>query len=551
MKTMKNLLKTVGLFSLVCLALTACDKNLPITQKDNAYDTAKAENFFNQTHKVVEQQSTVEYTNNYYVAQESFQIEQDIILPKVFNDKVLYSSAVKEGLTEILTDMYAKTGVKFLFTPDAVNYMSGTSATGTGQAVTGLTQQELEIGSSELASSVGVLSNVQLNMQYSGTFKDFVERIAANFNLYWEYDPKHKAVRYFRTQTKSFAVDLLPGVTSFSNSISSSSTVGGSEEGADLNSGSVMKVDYKNEEGNAWTDTMNTIQNMLSAEGRVTPNQRTGYVTVTDIPERLAKVEEYLNKINDKARKKIAVKVDVFDVKVDRKTNYAINWDAVIKALDGRFDFASVGKAALLGSTPGDVLKYTYTSNGGDQSEFLASALSQVADTSKVTGTTVYTVNGEPAPVQVVTREDYIKEVSFGALSDQSSTIESSVTPGTVISGFFMVLTPKILSDNQILLNVSMSISTSDLTNTEAVTDSSGNTTATITLPIIKSKNFMESVTLNPGQSVILSGFQEVENKVSSSSTLEPKLWPLGGNKAADHTKSVTVTLITPYIIGR
>lgn len=551
MKKKISLLRTIGLLVIGSLLLTACDKNMPQTQKDLDRDTKQAEKLYANSHKIYEKRSLVEYTDDIYVAGGSRQIEHRTPLPPVFGQTIIYSSSRAESVTNVLVDVYTQTDINFKFTPDAVAYIRGDAA-----ASPVATTDEVEIGSGDLSANVGALSDIKMNMQYSGPFEQFVERIGTQFDLYWEYAPKEKTVIFFRTQTKVLALDLLPGLTTFENTLTSSSTVGGSEEGANLNSGAVMTVNYKNDQGNPWDDTINTITAMLSTEGRVSANMRTGYVTVSDIPERVYRVEGYINKINDKARKKIAIKVDVFDVTVDHKTDYGLNWDAIISGLGGKFTLNSgTGASPLNTLTDGkNLIKFFYDDGGFfDTAEAIFRALSQVGDTSKVTGTTVYTVNGEPAPVQVVTREDYIKEVSFTAVSENSSTTEVSVTPGTVISGFFMVLTPNILSDSQILLNMSMSISTSDLTNQQQVNSGSGDnsTNTTITLPKVQSKNFMESVTLNPGETVILSGFQEVENKIGIDSFAAPQYWALGGNKAANLTKTITVTVITPYIIGR
>jgi type IVB pilus formation R64 PilN family outer membrane protein len=294
---------------------------------------------------------------------------------------------------------------------------------------------------------------------------------------------------------------------------------------------------------------------MLSPEGVVNPNMRSGLVTVSDIPERVARIEGYINKINDKARKKIAVKVDIFDVVLDASTDYGIDWSAVINEFGGQFSIDSGPGASPIGSNLSDTLKFTYSGGDGFLNSVTAifKALSTVGDTTRVTGTTVYTVNGEPAPVQVVRRQDYVKEISFSAVSQNSAETIAAITPGTVISGFFMVVTPTILSDSQILLNLSFSLSTADVTTNTTTVCSQGQTTdcPVISLPIVDSKNFMESVTLNPGQTVILSGFQQVDNQIGISSMAAPSYWALGGNKAAAAKKTTTVTVITPYIIGR
>jgi type IVB pilus formation R64 PilN family outer membrane protein len=565
-----NFMKRLLFIAAICL-LTACDSNFITTQEDLKKDSDKSQEMYAKTAQVQNKRSLVEHTDAFMVAENSFDIKDPVVLPPVFNRKIIYSSATSESFSTILADLYAQTGIKFKFTPDAIAYMnSGGSSSGGGGAAaasggsapptgaTGLESAAVEVGGAEVAASIGVLKNVTMNLQYEGTFKGLIERFVAGFNIYWEYEPETSTVSFFRTQTRVLALDVLPGATTFSNQMSSSSTMGGSDSGSNLNSGAVMDVNYKQLENNTWKDTVATITEMLSGEGKVTPNPRSGYIAVTDIPERLARVEDFINKINDKARRKIAVKVDVFNVELDANTDYGINWDAVIDAIGGDITLNSLANGiSPLGNNTGlpiQTLSYDYTGANGlfDTAALIFGALSTVGNTSEVTGTTVYTVNGEPAPVQVVTRQDYVKEITFSAVSDQSSTTEVAVTPGTIVSGFFMVITPTILSDNQILLNLSLSLSTADVSNKESVC-ATGQTTncPQITLPLVKSKNFMESVTLNAGQTVILSGFQDLDNEVGVKSVASPNFWMLGGSKATNSKKITTVTVITPYVVGR
>lgn len=555
-------MKKISLLIAALFVLTACDKNMQQTQNHLNKDSNKADELFDTTHRVIERQSVVEHSNDFFVASKSYQIIEEVVLPPIFDKEIIYSSSQQEPLMSVLADVYSQTDVNFKFTPDAIGHILGDAQAGDADTTAAVTDtasetgEAVSVGSSSVGSNRAVLGEVLVSMQYKGSVFNFVERLGTQFDIYWEYDTKNKTVIYYRTKTKVLALDLLPGITTFSNEMTSSSTIGGSEEGANLNSGAVMNVTYKNNEANGWKDTVSTIEAMLSNEGKVNANLRSGLLTVTDIPERLARVEGYVNKINDKGRKKIAVKVDVFDVALTASTDYGIDWTTVIKELGGEFTLDSGVNASPIGTSDiVDNIKFTYSGGGFfKQIDALFRALSKIGDTTKVTGTTVYTVNGEPAPVQVVKRQDYIKEITFSAVSDQSSTTEVAVTPGTVISGFFMIITPTILSDNQILLNLSFSLSTANLDNAQQVCSGGTGDEAsctTITLPLVNSKNFMESVTLNPGQTVILSGFQEVENQIGISSLAAPSFWALGGNKGAKSTKNTTVTVVTPYIIGR
>ena len=61
----------------------------------------------------------------------------------------------------------------------------------------------------------------------------------------------------------------------------------------------------------------------------------------------------------------------------------------------------------------------------------------------------------------------------------------------------------------------------------------------------------METVTLNPGQTVVLAGFQNTNDQTQVDSMGPASTWALGGNKSALSTQTVTVVVVTPYLVGR
>jgi len=262
MKKNMSLIRIVGLLLVSTLFLAACDKNMPQTQKDLDKTTSQTEKLYQNSHRVVEKRSLLEFTEDIYVAGGSRQLEQRVVLPPVFDQNIICSLSRDAGFTYVLFDVYTQTDINFKFTPDAVAYIKG------GGTAIAQVQQDIEIGAADISSNTGALSGIKMNLQYSGPFYQFVERLGTQFDLYWEYDTKEKTVIFFRTQTKVFALDLLPGLTTFDNTITSSSTVGGSDEGDNLKSGAVMTVNSKNDEGKPWVDTVKTTYFMLSAEGR-------------------------------------------------------------------------------------------------------------------------------------------------------------------------------------------------------------------------------------------------------------------------------------------
>lgn len=565
---LKQYFKNISYMGLACV-LSACSNSIGPTQEQFDKDMSQAEAYSKVSEKI-KPQSLIKHTNDIFIAEKSFPIENKAVLPPVFHQHIIYASGRAESVPNIMSEIFRQTGVSFRFTPDAIDYLTGaggsvtktTSVSGERAAGALVKTEEVAIGEATIGSNVGLLSQVQMNLQYEGTLEELINQIATQFNVHWEYNSRQgrPTVTMYHLKTQTFPLDVLPGATTFSSALTSAtSTTSGSEGTSSLQGGSNMTVSYTNDKGNAWQDTYNTIEHMMSAYGRISGNPRAGYVSVTDTPEVLSKISNYVHKINERAKKKIAVRVDVYDVEVDATTNYGLQWSAMFDAIgaDVVVNTANSASTALTPETLTNTVSMTFS--GDDSASIIFKALQTLGNASVVNGTTVYTVNGEPAPVQVIERSDYLKEIQTTV--DQGVS-ETSVTPGSVITGYFMVVTPKILSDNQILLNLSLSLSSlvrfekqiigaTSLPEGQDSTDVPLSDGTTLQFPVVRSKNFMESVTLNPGQTVVLAGFQQDRNAVDTSSIGPIEAWPLGGAKSADSTKTITVTVVTPYIIGR
>ena len=311
-----------------------------------------------------------------------------------------------------------------------------------------------------------MLKGATVNIDYRGEVVGLLDELASQLNLSWEFVNEPGAtpkIHIFHVKTLVLPIDLLPGRSNFVNNLTSSSDAGGGEEnGQSLNAGAAMTVSYENNSSDPWTDVLETVQGMLTSYGSVSANRTSGYITVTDLPSNLQLVENYVVHVNEKAGKKIAVRVDVYDVTTREGSNYGINWNAVANYLSSSVSLASNASSAITGLDGGGMFTFNTTNENSrfQLNNAMFSALQSIGDTSLVTGTTVYTVNGNPAPVQVVDRQDYVKEISFSSIGEGSSgEVQASVEPGTLVTGYFMVVTPKILSDNQILMNLSISLS--------------------------------------------------------------------------------------------
>jgi type IVB pilus formation R64 PilN family outer membrane protein len=296
---------------------------------------------------------------------------------------------------------------------------------------------------------------------------------------------------------------------------------------------------------------------MLAKGGNVQVSPSTGYLTVTTTPPSMDRISNYITEINDTAKKKIAIRIDVYDVSESNTSNYGLNWNLLYKVTQGSFSWNSTKIANALSSPFASVqtgqVAASITHGPFSGSEIIGNALQQFGHTSHITGTTVYTVNGRPAPIQVSRSTAYVKQVSVTTLGGDSSSgsnnnVEVSATPGTVNTGYSITVTPKIIQGNEVVVNMSVNIASLLALRQQVFGPKDAQNT--IELPDTRNKAFMEAVPLRSGQTAVLAGFQNNVNDTGTNSMGPSDLWALGGNQSTDHENTITVVVVTPYIIG-
>lgn len=508
---MKKIFKpTLALASLTTI-MSGC---ATMKQNEAATDAAikKTETIYKQS-EIKKPDSLVSNSNQVYLAGNAFKIQKKVILPPVFNKTVTYTTATNETPVQTLEYIGKMLDINVRLTPEAKKVI--------------------------LADNALISAN-----SYHGSFKKILNQIVTKSGLFWEY--KDGSVKVFSVETKVYSLDA--PISDFNVKSSIASTTDTNTDGSDSATDGTTSVnmDTTTKADSAWNSAVATIKNMLSPEGKLDTNPVEGYVTVTDNPQRQREIRDYIRKINDKTNKKIAIRVDVYSVNTDNSSEHGLDINAITSALGGSVSLTSSTAA----QATADAASITF-SDGGDHSVVLK-ALNQIGKTSQTTGTTVYTISGQPAPIQNSIQQNYLRSISTTTTTDAGTT--TSMEPGTFTTGYNMTVTPRIASNNEILISLNLQISSLVNMATFSSTPSSDGDSSSgqqIQLPTIHTKSFFENMILKSGQTILIAGFQDDNASTSTSSLGNPDQWALGGSKATEHSKTTTVVVVTPYIIGK
>ncbi len=414
--------------------------------------------------------------------------------------------------------------------------------------------------SRNIVKSAGVLTKYQhrldpsleISMNYTGDIQGALDLLAAKTG--YSYSINGDSVYWRAFETKTFNIAFMPGS---SNYMVGKDKVTKKKED-DSNTNEVIKKgnddtandQYSNLQAtlSVWKDMNNTIQSMLSKEGRVVVSESTSAITVTDHPSNLKTIGLYIDSTNADLSKQVMIKVQVLQINLQENFVNGINWDAA-KTMLGGTDFTFSGNfAAPVAIAPIAGISTASFGAASGASQALITALSQQGRISTTTEPTVVTTNNQVATLGITTQTGYLAQVS-STISGDTGTLTTDVLPGQAITGLTLFILPKIM-DNKVYLQVSSSLSTlqkiQDLYS-QGTADNPNESATKIQAPIINDNSFNQRSVITSGTTLILAGFKQIHNEANNSAFAQ--IDALGGKGAAQQNIQ-TIILITPYILN-
>lgn len=388
-------------------------------------------------------------------------------------------------------------------------------------------------------------ANKQLSISYSGSVSGFLDVVAANYGIFWKAEGAN--IRLLLTDSRTFRIKALPGETQLASTIGSTSNSsnagGGTTGGASTSSGTSSNTAGISFTGlSVWTGIETGIKQLLTpVSGKVAVSPSTGTVSVTDTPQVLERVAQFVKEQNISLSRQVAVNVRVLSIELNDNENYGINWNAVYNSLaeNATFKFNSAFPTAtgaanfvLQTATPS-------TNNWGAASGAIISALSTQGRVSELTSATLVTMNNQPAPVNVGRQVSYLASSATTVTASAGST--TSLTPGQVQTGFSMVLVPHIIDGKELLMQSSVNLSS--LINLATVTSGG----SSIQSPDLSTSNFIQRVRMTSGDTLVVAGFDQ-DNLSAVSNGVGSARNSLFGNQAATGKRTMLVVLIQPTV---
>jgi type IVB pilus formation R64 PilN family outer membrane protein len=375
------------------------------------------------------------------------------------------------------------------------------------------------------------LKNIKVN--HMGKLSDLLTKIATQMSLRWYYDKG--TITFYQQQTKTFTLYALATDTTFKSKIAP----GDDSSESHVTTGATL---------NEWTEIKDALGKVVPTTlGSYTISPSTGTITVTAAPPTLNRVGEYIRNINNKITKQVAISVTVLQVSLNDSDAVGVDLDMAFRNTSTGLGFASnVANTFASGGTSQNNFNFKVVDGKNSFGQFdgtnaAIKALSEQGKVSIVTTSVVTVRNNKIAPINNLRKEKIITEYKTDTDEDGNTTIDYETEDITV--GFNMQVMPNILENGRLLLMFNMTLNELLEIKEYNLEDN------LIQLPVTEERKFQQEIIMESDQTLIMSGFEKIENRDVKQGVGNPEFMLFGGGKSTGSTRDVLVVIITPQVL--
>lgn len=474
-------------------------------------------------------QDPLEVTDSVWLGDVAVPLKSGSPLPDkwLHEDSIALRSDNPLGLSQLVGIISSQTHIPVRLTDGAAQLDSGAATSGSSSSP----MSPPGMGAQSGGSATGALPPGML-LSFQGPLPDLLDMITSYFNVYWTYDGSSLTISRF--QTRTFALDALPG----SISVTAPSSTGATGAAA----GSAQAQPLATANIDIWEDIRHTIVDMVGQEGSVNISQSSGTVVVSTTGDRMERIASFVQEENRRLSRQVAVTIELYTVSVTDNESYGL--DSLNLALNMSGNVLDIGKITGIGSglatsdsTPGS-MAFTILNPGAFRGTTgLLQALSTLGKATRVAQIPVTTLNNRPANQRIAVDQAYVSEVSSTTSAD---TVTTDVTTDTVTTGISVSILPRLMADNRILLQYALAQGALiQLKNFPAGTN-------TVQLPETQGLSFSQQVMLKDGATLVLAGFDQSDANSDGRGVGRPLTWALGGSTTSTRTRQIVVIAITP-----
>ena len=363
---------------------------------------------------------------------------------------------------------------------------------------------------------------------YDGTLKGLLDSISTTTGYGWTF--ADNTVTFSKVISKTYTIMAIPGTNSYQNTLTnknksnenSSSGLGQSVSTGDSSADTAQTI-KTNYQYDTYKEIVEEVKGLLSSTGTVSANQGAGTITVRDSADKIKLVDRYIDEINKKMSRQVAINVQVYSLELNDDIEAGFNLNAL-------FENADLSVIAGNVSNLSNNITASIVSGKLKGSNATLSALREFGNASQVTSASGIVMSNQPLPALAVSKHAYLASMSTNT-TDYGQTTD--IIPGEVTTGFSMTVTPHILERREVLLQYNVHLSSLEEMQRFSTND------VTVDLPQTTNRSFSQRMRMKMGQTLVLAGYaQETKSNGATGGFLF-------GGKSVSNGKSILIITVS------
>ncbi len=400
------------------------------------------------------------------------------------------------------------------------------------------------------------------------TLPDLLHILLEEQGLSYTLDGNILKIRYLITKTFRLDYVTTKRKSEATTDASVDVGVGGNGDNQGRTQGRDINKIQATDEFDFWSKIPKEIANILNRpedEYKAPPpvvNENAGLITVTATKEQIARVQRYIDAMEERLHKEVLIDVSILAVVLSKNATTGIDWSRFSLLLNGEYDgsgkfqptnplyqYQSVGTGTNFKN-----LDYASTATAIINSSLHLSGiinfLQQNGNVITLSNPKVLTLNNQPAIITIGDTLNYNVPTQI-TINSNSNLGETAYTPSSIFVGILLNITPEITKNNQIILRINPSIS--ELRNPDELDKSVNERGFREIAPDTTEKKISTVVKVKNGATLILGGLISNTKNFMINGVPILKDVPLFGNlfrsKKINNKRFELVFILRPRII--
>lgn len=372
----------------------------------------------------------------------------------------------------------------------------------------------------------------------SAPLATLLDAAALRLGVYWAFDESVGALRFYRTQTKSFNVRALAVEAEDALNREQSANTNGSATPA-----TTITDEKKSRQMQA---AVMKLEQFLTRAGVVkSADAASNTVVVTDTREALQRVSTYLESENRAMTRRVRMVFEEITVQRDQTTQAGVDWRILFDSLGRANTATGTGAGTLLdGARAAGSVGATVGSGPFAGSRLIVSALSEMGTVVRHNSIPLLAANRRAARYTVRETFSYVKDLQQTPSTSDITAPTVTVTQEEKTVGTFLTVVPDAQEDGQILLTVAWD-DTRLIGPLKKEEFGSRDFPSFVQQHRTGGQGVVQQVELRPGQPVVIGGYEQSTGNSTRRRLDDKAPMILGGSDAGQQQYLLTVLIVT------